>query len=134
MTHSDLTTAPVPALIRRLAVPAGTGFFFNTMFNVVDTWYGGRLSTTALAAMSLSFPVFFILLAIGTSHQGIEYDSLDGEPVHVVIMVFAQVGNPGPHIEALAEISRLFSVPGFTEKVRAAKTPAEMLRLIRDQE
>ncbi|GFE61403.1 MATE family efflux transporter [Geobacter sp. AOG2] len=64
--NNDLTTAPIPALIRRLAIPAGTGFFFNTMFNVVDTWYGGRLSTTALAAMSLSFPVFFILLAVGT--------------------------------------------------------------------
>jgi len=63
---SDLTTAPIPVLTRRLAIPAGTGFFFNTMFNVVDIWYGGRLSTTALAAMSLSFPVFFILLAIGT--------------------------------------------------------------------
>jgi len=62
---TDLTTAPIPGLIRRLAIPAGTGFFFNTMFNVVDVWYGGRLSTTALAAMSLSFPVFFILLAIG---------------------------------------------------------------------
>lgn len=67
MTHlpSDLTSAPIPVLIRRLAIPAGTGFFFNTMFNVVDTWYGGKLSTTALAAMSLSFPVFFILLAVG---------------------------------------------------------------------
>jgi putative MATE family efflux protein len=63
---SDLTTAPIATLIRRMAIPAGTGFFFNTMFNVVDVWYGGKLSTTALAAMSLSFPVFFILLAIGT--------------------------------------------------------------------
>lgn len=63
---SDLTTAPIPALIRRLAIPAGTGFLFTTMFNVVDIWYGSRLSTNALAAMSLSFPVFFILLAIGT--------------------------------------------------------------------
>lgn len=63
--HSDLTTAPIGRLVRRLAVPAGTGFFFNTMFNVVDVWYGGRLSTTALAAMSLSFPVFFIMLSIG---------------------------------------------------------------------
>lgn len=61
---SDLTSAPIPTLIRRLAIPAGTGFFFNTMFNVVDTWYGGRLSTSALAAMSLSFPVFFIILAV----------------------------------------------------------------------
>lgn len=63
---SDLTSAPIPQLIRRLAIPAGTGFFFNTMFNVVDTWYGGRLSTSALAAMSLSFPVFFLILAIGS--------------------------------------------------------------------
>lgn len=62
---SDLTTAPIPHLVRRLAIPAGTGFFFNTMFNVVDTWYGGQLSTTALAAMSLSFPVFFLILSIG---------------------------------------------------------------------
>jgi putative MATE family efflux protein len=63
---SDLTSTPIPQLIRRLAIPAGTGFFFNTMFNVVDTWYGGRLSTSALAAMSLSFPVFFLILAIGS--------------------------------------------------------------------
>ncbi|MDD5287206.1 MAG: MATE family efflux transporter [Desulfuromonadaceae bacterium] len=63
---SDLTTAPIPLLVRRLAIPAGTGFFFTTMFNVVDIWYGGRLSTTALAAMSLCFPVFFIILAVGS--------------------------------------------------------------------
>lgn len=63
---SDLTSAPVHQLVRRLAIPAGTGFFFNTMFNVVDTWYGGQLSTSALAAMSLSFPVFFLILAIGS--------------------------------------------------------------------
>jgi mannitol/fructose-specific phosphotransferase system IIA component (Ntr-type) len=75
-----------------------------------------------------------ILLAIGISHKGIEYDSLDGAPVHVVIMVFAPVGNPGPHIAALAEISRLFSIPGFTERIRAAKTATELLRLIKDEE
>ena len=75
-----------------------------------------------------------ILLAIGTSPKGIEYDSLDGEPVHVVIMVFAEVGNPGPHIEALAEISRLFSIPGFTERVREAKSAAELLQMIKDEE
>jgi len=75
-----------------------------------------------------------LLMALGVSRTGIEYDSLDGEPVYVVLMVFAEVGNPGPHIEALAEISRLFSVPGFTEKVRAAGTAGEVLNLIRDQE
>ncbi len=63
---SDLTTAPIPGLVRRLAVPAAVGFFFNTMFNVVDTYFAGRLSTEALAALSFSFPVFFMLVAVGS--------------------------------------------------------------------
>lgn len=63
---NDLTTAPIGPLVRRLAIPASVGFFFNTMYNVVDTFYAGRLSTDALAALSLSFPVFFILIAMGS--------------------------------------------------------------------
>ena len=75
-----------------------------------------------------------LLMALGVSRTGIEYDSLDGEPVYVVLMVFAELGNPGPHIEALAEISRLFSLPGFTEAVKEAGTPEEVLDLIKKQE
>lgn len=75
-----------------------------------------------------------LTIALGVSHKGIDYDSLDGEPVYVVLMVLAEADNPGPHIEALAEISRLFALPGFTEKIRAAKTPDEALGLIRAEE
>ena len=63
---NDMTTAPIPVLIRRLAIPASVGFFFNTMYNVVDTYWAGKLSTDALAALSLSFPVFFVLVAMGS--------------------------------------------------------------------
>jgi Na+-driven multidrug efflux pump len=66
MNHEyDLLNQPIPRLIRSLAVPTSVGFFFNTMFNVVDTFYGGLVSTQALAALSLSFPVFFLIIAIG---------------------------------------------------------------------
>jgi putative MATE family efflux protein len=61
----DLLTQPIPALIRKIAVPTSIGYFFNTMFNVADTYYGGRISTEALAALSLSFPVFFLIIAVG---------------------------------------------------------------------
>ena len=61
----DFTSAHIPSLIRKLAVPASVGFVFNTLFNVVDTYYGGLMSTAALAAMSLTFPVFFIILSMG---------------------------------------------------------------------
>lgn len=62
----DLTRGSVSRHIRRIAVPASIGFFFNTMYNAVDTYFAGILSTEALAALSLSFPVFFIVIAMGT--------------------------------------------------------------------
>lgn len=61
-----LTTQPIPKLIRHIAIPVSIGFFFHTMFNVVDTFFGGLISTQVLAALSLSFPVFFIILAMGS--------------------------------------------------------------------
>ncbi|MEZ5387058.1 MAG: MATE family efflux transporter [Prosthecobacter sp.] len=63
---SSLTTEPIPVLTRRIAIPASVGFFFNTMYNFVDTYCAGLISTDALAALSLSFPVFFILLSAGS--------------------------------------------------------------------
>src|SRR3989344_6691739 len=62
MLNHDLTTAPIKGLIRKMAMPVVVGFFFNTMFNVVDTYFGGQISPTALAALSLSFPIFFLII------------------------------------------------------------------------
>ena len=62
MLNHDLTTAPIKGLIRHMALPVVIGFFFNTMFNVVDTYFAGQISPTALAALSLSFPIFFLII------------------------------------------------------------------------
>ncbi|MFA4944332.1 MAG: PTS sugar transporter subunit IIA [Lentisphaeria bacterium] len=75
-----------------------------------------------------------LLLALGVSKAGIDYDSLDGEPVYVVLTVLAEMGNPGPHIEALAEISRLFSIPDFLMRLRRAESPEAVLKVIREEE
>lgn len=66
MSDLKLTEDPIPHLVRSIAVPASVGFFFNTMYNFVDTYCAGLISTDALAALSLSFPVFFILLSAGS--------------------------------------------------------------------
>lgn len=66
MIDESLTRDPIPPLLKRLALPVGVGFFFNTMYNVVDTWFAGGISTTAVAAVSLSFPFFFIIIAVGS--------------------------------------------------------------------
>lgn len=61
----DLVNDPIPKLVRHIAVPASVGFFFNTMYNIVDTFYAGQISTDALAALAASFPIFFIIIALG---------------------------------------------------------------------
>ena len=67
MTQSiSLTTDPISQLTWRIALPMSVGMFFNTMFNVVDTLCAGWLGTDALAALSLSFPVFFMIIAVGS--------------------------------------------------------------------
>ena len=67
MKHSmSLTTDPISQLTWRIALPMSVGMFFNTMFNVVDTVCAGWLGTDALAALSLSFPVFFMIIAVGS--------------------------------------------------------------------
>jgi putative MATE family efflux protein len=64
--QNHLITQPIPRLIRKVGIPASVGYFFNTMYNVVDTYFGGLISTETLAALSLSLPVYFIIIAMGT--------------------------------------------------------------------
>ncbi|MCH4886392.1 MATE family efflux transporter [Acidaminobacter sp. JC074] len=63
---SDLTKGSIYKHIREIAIPASIGYLFNTLYNVVDTYYAGKLSTDALAGMTISFPIFFILIALST--------------------------------------------------------------------
>ena len=75
-----------------------------------------------------------VAMCVGLSREGIDYGSLDHEPVHVVVMVFSETGNPGPHIQALSEIARMFGDEGFMRQVCAARSAEEILRLIRGEE
>lgn len=63
----NLTKDPIPQLIRQIAIPASVGFFFNTMYNIVDTWYASMSDATAgQAALTFSFPIFLLILAISS--------------------------------------------------------------------
>lgn len=61
----DLRTDAIPVLIRKIALPASAGMLFSVLMSIVDTAYAGMLSATALAALSLAGPVFFLVLTLG---------------------------------------------------------------------
>ncbi len=62
---SDLTADAVASHFRRLAVPAAIGMLFSTLYNVVDMFFAGLLSTSAQAGLSLGFQAFFIAMSVG---------------------------------------------------------------------
>tara|TARA_B100000886_G_C20423634_1_gene492825 strand:- start:67 stop:1422 length:1356 start_codon:yes stop_codon:yes gene_type:complete len=59
----DLTQGNIKKQLISMAIPAGTGLFFYTLYNIVDTFYAGLISTEAVAGLAISFPLYFILLA-----------------------------------------------------------------------
>lgn len=61
--HIDLTKGDIKGQIKKLAIPASVGFFFHTMFNVTDTYFAGMISTQSLSALTLSFSIFFMMIA-----------------------------------------------------------------------
>jgi len=60
-----ITTGPISKLLKQIALPAMTGSLFQVLFNLVDTFYAGKISHEALAALAKSFPLYFIIVAAG---------------------------------------------------------------------
>ena len=62
----------IPKLVKQLAIPASVGTLFQTLYNIVDTFYAGKISPEALSALSKSFPIYFIIIAtsIGVTVAG----------------------------------------------------------------
>jgi putative MATE family efflux protein len=61
----DLTTGSMSAHYRALAIPTAIGMMFTTLYNVVDSFYAGMISTDAMAGLAISFQVFFIMITVG---------------------------------------------------------------------
>ncbi len=62
---SNLTKGSIPKHFRAIAVPAAVGMLFNTLYNVVDVYFAGLLSTSAQAGLALGFQIHFLGLAMG---------------------------------------------------------------------
>ncbi|WP_310551515.1 PTS fructose transporter subunit IIABC [Paenibacillus glufosinatiresistens] len=63
------------------------------------------------------------------SFAGVDYDSLDGEPVHLFFLIAAPEGAGTMHLRTLAALSRLLIEPEFMEALKKAETPDEVVAL-----
>ena len=76
-----------------------------------------------------------LVMAIGLAHDNpIDFESIDDQPVSIVILLVSPVDQTGPHIQALAKISRLMLDTQFKQAFEQSQTAEEAYRLLRDKE
>jgi len=71
---------------------------------------------------------------LGVSKKGVDFDSLDGEPAHIFFVLFAPIESAGPHLKALARISRLLKDKYFREKLKSSQDEKSITELISQED
>lgn len=75
-----------------------------------------------------------LVMAIGKCATPIDFQSIDGRPVTLIWLLSSPPDKTGPHIHALARISRLMTIDKFRVALAQAKTPDEVFQAIVQQE
>lgn len=75
-----------------------------------------------------------LVSALAVSKKGIHFDSLDGEPAHIFFLLVAPVDSAGPHLKALARVSRLLKDKFFRDSLKATKAGKDILDLISQED
>ncbi|HGJ64354.1 TPA: PTS sugar transporter subunit IIA [bacterium] len=76
-----------------------------------------------------------VIAAFGRSEKGINFESeTDDIPVKLIFLLIAPAGSSGPHLLALARISRLLRSKDFREKLIKAKSKSDILNIFKSEE
>lgn len=75
-----------------------------------------------------------LVAAFGISKKGVNFDSLDGEPAYIFFLLVAPQDSAGPHLKALARISRLLKDKYFRDSLRAATDDKALIRIITQED
>ncbi len=71
---------------------------------------------------------------LGIKKQGVDFDSLDGKPAHIFFLLVSPMDVSGPHIKALARISRLLKGEDFRQRLIDAQDSEEAIACIEEEE
>ncbi len=73
-----------------------------------------------------------LITAIAVKKEGVDFDSMDKKPAKIFVLTLSPLNRTGPHIQFLAETSKLLRDAKAREKVLSAKTPKEVIRLFNE--
>lgn len=71
-----------------------------------------------------------LMISYGRSKKGIDFNAMDGKPVHLLFLLMAPENSAGQHLKVLARISRMLKDEAFRRKLMAATSAAAMYGVI----
>lgn len=75
-----------------------------------------------------------VVVAVGRSMDGIEFEALDNKPVHLIFLIAAPIESGGLYLKALARLSRLLRYQEFRNELMEAKSVEDVLKVISSEE
>lgn len=75
-----------------------------------------------------------LVAALGISREGIDFQSPDDQPARLIFILVAEENNPGPHVRALARLAKLLSSREVRDALLAARSPEDLLQIVREKE
>jgi PTS system nitrogen regulatory IIA component len=75
-----------------------------------------------------------LVAAFGLSRRGVDFDSLDGEQAHIFFLLVAPQDSAGPHLKALARISRLLKDRYFRDTLRNCTDEKTVAKIIAQED
>jgi diadenylate cyclase len=93
---------------------------------IVSSWIGPGIAVPHARVSGLAGCV----VAVGRSHRGIIFDSSDGNPVYILILIVSDAEDPDGHIALLAEIARTLRDLALVQLIKTARSAAEVHRLL----
>ena len=75
-----------------------------------------------------------LAMAVGKPATPVDFESKDGQPVNLIVLLASPPDQTGPHIQALARISRLMLMESFRQAVADATSGDELYEIIRKHE
>lgn len=70
-----------------------------------------------------------LITAVALKKEGVDFDSMDGQASKIFIMTVSPLSRSGPHIQFLAEVSKLLKEPEARQMLLAARTVEEVIRV-----
>ncbi len=75
-----------------------------------------------------------LIVSLGISKSGIDFESLDGNPVHIFFLLMAPENSAGQHLKALAKISRMLKDEDFKKALMKADSTDEMYTIVTEKD